>query len=778
MMIIILQKNIIFIILIFFFFESFGTRFKRIIGSRIEIDDYIIRNDKYYLKFDIVKKFNSYIKLCQKNELFDKKKYPLLKNPKISVIIPIYNGGRYLNYSLRTIQNQKLKEVEIILIDDCSIDDSLKIIERFMEEDPRIRLIKNYKNRKILYSKSIGALNSNGEYILELDQDDMFIREDLFNIIYNESKINNLDLIQFRDFFKKDAYFNHITKINLNNFHWINIYNSLYIEQPKLKETLFNNKSNYLLWSLLIKSNIYKKAIYKIWDFIINYKIIYNEDYISSTIIILLSHNYKFLNVFGIIHLEHGKSASFNCFIKKEYHLSNIFFPIYLYKYHVKDNPEDMKMIFNYIKLNKFYQKKASNLYPKFFEFNMRNLLYNNYLLQGERIEILNIFNIQRNQSLLSSYINLMDKTEFNSISRFQNRIFNISKSFKYLYDNNSCFFLDINEIYKRKLKKIKVQSKKIILPEISIIIYCNEIKFLDQTLVSIIEQVNFFLYEIIIVYDNIDIKCFSPDLKYVFDNIFFINNLNRKGIIYSFSVGALASKGKYILNFQTGYTLANNNILSKLYNFSIDKKIDILEFNLLINKDDYIYQNSFNLYKCSHLNSSLNTSIIKYNTNYNEIDQEKELINKLFRSEVYKDIIYKYKLAEYENIIYNYFDDILYFLFNKKEYIFHRLNIFGTIKNIKIIKAIKLNNITKNIQIKRNDSIFYINFLFDNSANEYNDKNFVYNEYINKLSLISNKLLPETNQSFILFKKFMECKYIKYLDKLELAFFYKSLNN
>ena len=116
MMIIILQKNIIFIILIFFFFKSFGTRYKRIICSRIEIDDYIIRNDKYYLKFDIVKKFNSYIKLCQKNELFDKKKYPLLKNPKISVIIPIYNGGRYLNYSLRTIQNQKLKEVEIIII--------------------------------------------------------------------------------------------------------------------------------------------------------------------------------------------------------------------------------------------------------------------------------------------------------------------------------------------------------------------------------------------------------------------------------------------------------------------------------------------------------------------------------------------------------------------------------------------------------------------------------------------------------------------------------------
>jgi glycosyltransferase involved in cell wall biosynthesis len=100
------------------------------------------------------------------NILIDKKKYPLLKSPIISVIIPIYNGGKYLHYSLRSVQNQKMKAIEIILIDDCSTDNTFRIIEKYMKEDERIRFIQNIENRKILYSKSMAALNSKGKYFI------------------------------------------------------------------------------------------------------------------------------------------------------------------------------------------------------------------------------------------------------------------------------------------------------------------------------------------------------------------------------------------------------------------------------------------------------------------------------------------------------------------------------------------------------------------------------------------------------------------------------------
>ena len=133
------------------------------------------------------------------NRIIDNKKYELLSEPKISVLMPVYNRGKKLYYSIRSIQNQKMKEIEIILINEGSKKDTLRIIKKMQEEDPRIRLINNEKNRRILYSKSIGALYSNGKYILELDQDDMFISENAFNILYNESEANGLDLLQFRD---------------------------------------------------------------------------------------------------------------------------------------------------------------------------------------------------------------------------------------------------------------------------------------------------------------------------------------------------------------------------------------------------------------------------------------------------------------------------------------------------------------------------------------------------------------------------------------------------
>jgi len=120
------------------------------------------------------------------------------QNPKISVIIPIYNGEKYLNRSLKSVQNQKMKDIEIIIIDDNSSDVSLKIIHNFMKEDERIKLIENKVNRKILYCKSIGTLNSKGKYIIELDQDDMFINDDAFDILYNEAEKNELDILNFK----------------------------------------------------------------------------------------------------------------------------------------------------------------------------------------------------------------------------------------------------------------------------------------------------------------------------------------------------------------------------------------------------------------------------------------------------------------------------------------------------------------------------------------------------------------------------------------------------
>ena len=170
----------------------------------------------------------------QKRNFKKKKRFSLTNHPKISVIIPIYNGGKYLYFSLISIQNQKMKNIEIILIDDFSNDNSLNIIKFYMKEDPRIRLIKNKKNRKILYSKSIGALNSNGKYIIELDQDDMFIRDDCLDILIGEAEANNLELVHIRDYSKKGFHFSYKTKVNEIKYHLIYPQKTNYKANPNL----------------------------------------------------------------------------------------------------------------------------------------------------------------------------------------------------------------------------------------------------------------------------------------------------------------------------------------------------------------------------------------------------------------------------------------------------------------------------------------------------------------------------------------------------------------
>ena len=172
--------------------------------------------------------------------------YHAVNFPRISVIIPVYNGGNYLKYSLRSVQNQKMKDIEIILVDDNSSDDSLNIIENFFKYDKRIRIIENRHNRKILYSKSIGAVNAKGQYIIELDQDDIFIREDAFDLIYEEAMKHDSDLVRFNNI-RND----NILKINMLKIINKNKVDNIIFNQPDLKNINFK-KQTCFLWGFLI----------------------------------------------------------------------------------------------------------------------------------------------------------------------------------------------------------------------------------------------------------------------------------------------------------------------------------------------------------------------------------------------------------------------------------------------------------------------------------------------------------------------------------------------
>lgn len=94
-----------------------------------------------------------------------------MKVPKISVVMPVYNGEKYLEESITSVLNQTYANFEFIIINDASTDNSLKIIKSF--RDKRIKLVNSKKNLGVAKSLNTGLKLAFGEYIARFDADDI-----------------------------------------------------------------------------------------------------------------------------------------------------------------------------------------------------------------------------------------------------------------------------------------------------------------------------------------------------------------------------------------------------------------------------------------------------------------------------------------------------------------------------------------------------------------------------------------------------------------------------
>ncbi|HEL1654545.1 TPA: glycosyltransferase family 2 protein [Streptococcus suis] len=90
----------------------------------------------------------------------------------ISVIVPVYNVEKYLSQCLESIINQTYKNIEILLINDASTDNSKQICQHYAQLDSRIKLFNKPENRGVSDSRNWGIENCVGEYIIFIDSDD------------------------------------------------------------------------------------------------------------------------------------------------------------------------------------------------------------------------------------------------------------------------------------------------------------------------------------------------------------------------------------------------------------------------------------------------------------------------------------------------------------------------------------------------------------------------------------------------------------------------------
>jgi len=118
-----------------------------------------------------------------------------MKKPLISVIMPNYNGEKYLSESIESILNQTFRDFEFIIIDDGSKDNSKKIIKKYQKKDKRIVLIENEKNLGLPLSLNKGLKKAKGVYIARMDSDDISLPKRLKNEFEYLEKHSNIFLI-------------------------------------------------------------------------------------------------------------------------------------------------------------------------------------------------------------------------------------------------------------------------------------------------------------------------------------------------------------------------------------------------------------------------------------------------------------------------------------------------------------------------------------------------------------------------------------------------------
>ena len=223
-------------------------------------------------------KFIKYINISKQGIPLYKNNFIKSKNPDVSVIISLYKG-KYRNSTISSVQNQRMKNIEIIIVNEHSNDNTIKYIEYAKKIDHRIILIKNGKNMGNLYSKLIGSLYSKGKYILFLDSDDMICIEDFIQVMHKEAKKGNYDYIECNE----------------------------YIEINSHDKTIIQKKFNsMLLWAKLIKKKcLYKEIVNRIGKDALKKGIAT----LNNNFILLFlkdNKNFKKINKIGIFHYKHN----------------------------------------------------------------------------------------------------------------------------------------------------------------------------------------------------------------------------------------------------------------------------------------------------------------------------------------------------------------------------------------------------------------------------------------------------------------------------------------
>ena len=352
-----LLKKIYKIIFIAFVYILFILLLNADIIEKSKINKFTLQNN-FSNKTALFENINEYITVCRKGMLLREKIYYYNNTPKITSIIPVFNASKTIKAAIRSIQNQNMDDIEIILVDDVSTDNSTSIINELMIEDRRIKLIKNKRNRGILYSRSIGALNAKGKYIMALDNDDLFING-IFNKCYEEAEKNNLDIVEFSGLQICDNCLIDENKIMIPYYLRFKK-NGLIIKQPDLSTFLYvktnNTHYNYdfrdvFVWGKIIKTVTYLNSLKFLGNEVLNYNVYLTEDKIFTVGLFKIANSFKFIDVYGILYIRNPNSICSRWIKSKRKRIMKDFLIFSVFFFKISKDKEEVHIVLEDLKI-------------------------------------------------------------------------------------------------------------------------------------------------------------------------------------------------------------------------------------------------------------------------------------------------------------------------------------------------------------------------------------------------------------------------------------------
>lgn len=295
---------------------------------------------------------------------------------KVSVIIPVYNVEKYIDKCLNSVINQTLKDIEIIIVNDGSPDNSQSIIDEYSRKDKRIiSLIQ--ENGRQGKARNNGLKHATGEYISFIDSDD-YIESDMLEKMYNKAKEEDSDIVICS---------------NYNIYEATNGNEVIFIDE-KLMEDSIDNKKNKLLNIISPCCKIYKRSLIQNSNIFFMEKLYY-EDLAFSIKSLVLSNKISYVNEPLYYYIIHEGSTMTSTNVIRNLDIINAFEDIITFL-------KDKKMYKNYyseiefMAINNLYistivriirsnvskneKKKIINKLLKYFYDNFNNYKKNKYL--------------------------------------------------------------------------------------------------------------------------------------------------------------------------------------------------------------------------------------------------------------------------------------------------------------------------------------------------------------------------------------------------------------